>query len=180
MGTTYSWIGEGAEIPHLGEEVIDDFKFNRFRGMFDRSHLLERAAATCTSFNLQAGEVLIYSEIFTDTHPVMGRYVIEEEHSSFTMEIAILSDGPGVVFSSRKSRPWVKKFQRYCGYRPGENSRVVCKLNINPSSVSDAEIQQWFTYLLSGLHHSLKPEPMEPLMMKSWMGAVRPSVQLSK
>lgn len=180
MGTTYSWVGEVEQVPHLSEEAIEASKFDRFRGMFDRAHLLDRANAAATSLNFQAGELLIYSELFTTTHPVVGRYIIEEEYNTFTMELAILPDGPGVVFSSCKSRPWVKKLQRYCGYRPEEKIRVICKRNINPASVNDAEIQQWFTYLLSGLHPSLKPEPMEPLLMRSWMGAISPSLQLSK
>ncbi len=180
MGTSYSWVGEVEQAPHLSDEAIEPSNFERFRGMLDRAYLLDRANAAATSLNFQAGELLIYSELFTDTHPVVGRYIIEEECNTFTMELAILPDGPGVVFSSRKSRPWVKKLQRYCGYRPDEKTRVICKRNINPGSVSDAEIQQWFTYLLSGLHQSLKPAPMEPLLMRSWLGAVSPSLQLPK
>jgi hypothetical protein len=161
----------------MGGEVIKQSRFDRFRMMFDRSHLLDRANATCKALNAQAGDVLIYSELFMDTHPVIGRYTIEDENVDITMELAILSQGPGVVFSSRKVRPWVKRVQRYCGYHPEEKIDVVCKLLINPAAVTDAEIKEWFTYLLSGLDHSFKPHPMEPILLRSWLGAVCPTLR---
>ena len=106
MATTYSWIGDVFQTPHLAEDMLEHSKFDRFRTMFDRAHLLDRANATCTSLNAQAGEVVIYSEIFTDTHPVIGRYLIEDDNADITMELAILPDGPGVIFSSRKNARW--------------------------------------------------------------------------
>src|SRR5262245_20626971 len=91
MATTYSWIGDVLQTPHLEENHLDHPGFDRFRTMFERAEILARANAICTSLNKQAGEVVIYSEIFTDTHPVIGRYMVEDENADLTMEIAILA-----------------------------------------------------------------------------------------
>src|SRR5580698_1334594 len=107
MATTYSWIGDVLHTPHLAEEALGEPKFGRYRMMFDRARLLERANATCASLNTQAGEVVIYSETFTETHPILGRYLIEDESADITMELAILPEGPGVVFSCKKKRALV-------------------------------------------------------------------------
>jgi hypothetical protein len=175
MATTYSWIGDVLETPHLAEDALDSSRFERFRMMFDRSHLLNRANVMCNSLNSQAGEVVIYPETFTDTHPVIGRYIIEDDDADITMELAILPEGPGVVFSSKKKHALVNRIQRYCGLHPTEKNSVICKLLIDPAMVRDAEIQEWFNYLLSGLHHSFKPQPAEPILTQSWLAATSPA-----
>ncbi len=180
MATTYSWMGDVFQTPHLAEDMFEHSKFDRFRAMFERARLLDRTNAICTSLNAQAGEVVIYSEIFTETHPVIGRYLIEDDIADLTMELAILPEGPGVIFSSRKKRALVNRIQRYCGLHPTEKNSVVCKVLIDPAMVTEPEIQQWFNYLLSGLHHSFKPESMSPLTLASWQGPANSSLQVSK
>jgi hypothetical protein len=175
MSTAQSWIGDVLHIFHRREMVEDESRFDRsrfdhFRLMFERSRLLDRANATCDAINIQSGEGLIYQEIFMDTHPVVGRYILEKENMDITMELAILYEGPGVVFSSKKVRPWVRKMQRYFGFYMEEKSHVVCKMLINPAAITDGEVQMWFTYLLSGLHHSLKPTRRSYHAMANGMG----------
>jgi hypothetical protein len=180
MSTAQSWIGDVLHIFHRREvaEVESHFdrsRFDRFRLMFEHSRLLDRANATCDAINIQSGEGLIYQEIFMDSHPVVGRYILEKENMDITMELAILYEGPGVVFSCKKVRPWVKKIQRYCGFYMEEKSHVVCKMLINPASITDGEVQMWFTYLLSGLHHSLKPTRRAPPSTGYGMAEVFPA-----
>jgi hypothetical protein len=180
MATTYSWVGDVLQTPHLAEDVLDHSKFDRFRMMFERSRLFDRTNNTCNCLNTQAGEVVIFSEAFTETHPVVARYIIDDENADMTMELAILPEGPGVVFSCKKKRALVNRIQRYCGFHPTEKNSVVCKLLIDPAMVTDMEILQWFNYLLSGLHHAFKPQPTEALLMQSWLGAVNPTMQVSR
>jgi hypothetical protein len=180
MSPTQSWTSHVLQAPHFREEIINHSRFDRFRLIFDRSRLLDRAIATCTSLNTQAGMMLIRSETFSGTYPIVGRYSIEEENIEMTMELAVLSEGPTVIFSSKAVRPWVKRIQRYCGLESKEKIDVTCRLLIDPAVVTDFELQQWFNYLLSGLHDSFKPQPMEPFLMNSWMGAVCPTPSYAK
>jgi hypothetical protein len=162
MSTTGSWIGEMIQKFHLRENVIDDSRIDRFRLMMDRSSLPERMSATCGAINAQAGRGVIYQEVLLQPHPVTRRYTFENHKSITIMELAILFEGPGVVFSFNKTKPWVKRVKSYCGYCTEEKKHVVCKVVIDPAIVSDAEIQQWFTYLLSGLQNSFKTRQKEP------------------
>jgi hypothetical protein len=161
MSATNSWIGEALQKFHLGENAIDDSKFEDYRMTLDHSSLPDRMYATCRAINAQAGHGIIYGEVFIRPHPVVHRYTLENDDSNVVMELAILLEGPGVVFSSNKTKSWVTSLQRYCGYFVEEKNNVVCKLVIDPTTVSDATIQRWFTYLLSGLHRSAKPRQTE-------------------
>jgi hypothetical protein len=162
MSATNSWIGEALQKFNLREDAIDDSRFDDFRMMVDRSSLPDRTNATCRAINAQAGQGIIYGEAFIRPHPVIHRYTLERDDSNIVMELAILPEGPGVVFSSNKTKSWVRSLQRYCGYFVEEKNNVVCKLMIDPTTVSDTTIQRWFTYLLSGLHRSAKPRQTEP------------------
>ncbi len=118
MATTYTWIGDVLDTPHLAEDNLESSRFERFRMMFDSSHVLYRANATCNSLNMQAGEIVIYPEAFTDTHPVIGRYTVDDDDADLTMELAILPEGPGVVFSCKKKHAWVSRIQRLLWLSP--------------------------------------------------------------
>ena len=157
MGTTNSWIGDVLQKFRLRENVIDDSRIDRFRLMIDRSSLPERMNATCAAINAQAGQGIIYQEVLLKPHPVVRRYTIADHKITTIMELAILFEGPGVVFSFNNTNPWVKSIKRYCGYNTEVKNHILCKLVIDPATVSDAELQRWFTYLLSGLRNSLKP-----------------------
>ena len=157
MSTSRSWIDETLEKFHLREDANDDSKFDSYQMIIDRSRLPERMSAICSAINAQSGHGLMYHEILAYPYPVIRRYILERDNVDTIMELAILFEGPGVVFSSNKTRPWVKSIQRYCGYSTEHKNNVVYRMVIDPEDVSDAELQQWFTYLLSGLRNSFKP-----------------------
>lgn len=161
MNTSESWIDEALQRFHLRKKVIDDSRFDRFWMMIDRSRLPERMYATCCAINEQSDQGLIYEETFLQPHPVARRYILEKDNRIIFMELVILFEGPGLVFSSHQTRHWVKSIRRYCGYCIGEKNNIVCKLVIDPEAVSDADVQRWFTFLLSGLQYRYKPRQTE-------------------
>jgi hypothetical protein len=167
MSTTDSWIGEVFQKFHLRENVIDDFRIDHFRLMMDRASLPERMSATCGAINAQAGQGLIYQEVLLQPHPVLRRYTYENHKRISIMELALLCEGPGVVFSFDKTNSWVKSFKRHCGYNMEVKNHIVCKLVIDPVTVLDVEIQRWFTYLLSELRHSFRPRQRQPSLKQS-------------
>jgi hypothetical protein len=142
---------------NLHEEVTDDRRFLRFRSMIDRAQLAEKMGVLCNSINEQAFAGLIYEEVFTAPSPIVRRYVYAKDNIEYSLTLAILYDGPGVIFSSSKPNDWTSRLRRYWGlYSLGRNN-VAFKLVINPATVNTAELQQWFTYLLSGLRFSFRP-----------------------
>jgi hypothetical protein len=135
--------------------------------MIARSRLPERMNATSNAINLQAGQGLIYAEAFVQPHPMFRRYVFDKEDIEFSMALVIQFEGPTVIFSSIKPNLWVRSIQRYRGLGIFNRSNVACKLVIDPATVSDADLQAWFTYLLSGLQYSLKPKRRMPFLKVS-------------
>jgi len=114
--------------------------------------------ATCNAINSQADPRLIYEEVFLPPHPILRRYVVNKDHIEFRMELAVLLNGPGVIFSSTQTGHWTGWFQRRRGADPDARFNTAYQLVIDPATVTDADLQLWFTYLLSGLRSSLKPQ----------------------
>jgi hypothetical protein len=162
-----SWIDDVLKNFHLREDGIDDSREDRYRLMIARSPLLERMNAICNAINLQAGQGIIYAEAFVQPHPMFCRYIFDKEGIEFSMALVIQFEGPTVILSSTKSNLWVRSIERYRWSGIFNRSNVACKLVIDPATVSDADLQQWFTYLLSGLQHSHKPDRRMPLNKRS-------------
>ena len=167
MSGRNSWIGDVLKNFHLREDGIDDSGADRYRLMIARSPLLERMNAICNAINLQAGQGIIYAEAFVQPHPLFCRFVFDKENIEFSMALVLQFEGPTVIFSSTKSNLWVRSIQRYRWSGIFNKSNVACKLVIDPATVSDADLREWFTYLLSGLQYSIKPKRRMPFLKVS-------------
>jgi hypothetical protein len=164
MSATISWISDVLGKFQLRQNVTDDFHgFLRYRSMVDRARLVERMNATCDAINSQAGRTLIYYEELFQPNELARRYVFDRDNIEFRMSLAILSKGPTVIFSTLKTNYWGKWINRRIRYSSDEvRESVVCEVLINPETVNDAELERWFTYLLSGLRYSFKPAKTMP------------------
>lgn len=159
MSTSPDWISDVLGRFQLRQNVTGDFPiFHRYRLMVERSHLIERINGTCNAVNSLAGEALVYIEMFFQPHQLACRYVFEKDRIECRMSLAILPKGPTLIFSTFKANRWAEWINRCFGNSwDEEREHVVCEILINPATVSDAQLEQWFTYLLSGLRSSFKP-----------------------
>lgn len=155
--TSSSWVGNVLTKFHLRYNMTDDFRIDRYWLMMDRSSLVERVYETCHAINSCAREGIIYGEMFTRPHAIAIRVGFIRGDIEYLMSLAMLEGRPTLLFSSRKEHLWNKSVLRRFRHSLKRKENIICKHVINPSKVSDADIQQWFTYLLSGLRRSFKP-----------------------
>ena len=156
-----------ASIPWVSD-VLRKFQFRRFkthyfpsdhyRAMVDGSQLVERMHAASDALNSQGDHRLLYEEVFVPPHRLVCKYVFDQAHIECSMSLVIRSAGPAIIFSTLKSNRLMAGVRRILGFRiERRKERRVCDLLIDPAAVSDADVQQWFNYLLSGLRSSFKP-----------------------
>jgi len=158
MGTTPSWISNLLSKYQPRQNVTEGSTFARYQFTLDRSRLIERMDATCEAIDSQAGGRVISIEFFLQPQILSRRYLFHRGSVRFSMALAILAHGPTLIFSSNQANEWVQRIRRRCGlYVEPPRERVVFELMINPSTVNNADLQQWFTYLLSGFERSHKP-----------------------
>ena len=164
MSTAQPWVSGLLRKFSLRERAVDASWFNHYRKLMDRSRLPERMDAACIAINAQSGGGLMYEQSLTQSDPLIRRYMLKRENRDLTMDLVILFDGPRVLISSNKANPWIKSFQRCFGYSKEGINRAVCELVIDPMAVSEDEVRRWFTYLVSGLQDSYKPQGSVPLL----------------
>jgi hypothetical protein len=157
MSATSSWVGDVLTRFHLRYNTTEDFRTDRYRLMMDRSSLIERVYGTCRDINSCACEGIIYGEMFARPHAIAIRVGFIRGDIEYLMSLGMLDGRPTLLFSSRREYQWKKSVLGRFRHSMNTRENLICKLAINPSTVSDAEIQQWFTYLLSGLKRSFKP-----------------------
>ena len=155
--TSSPWIGNVLTKFHLRSNVTDNFRMDRYRLMMDRSSLIERMYDTCHAINSCAREGIIYGEMFSRPHTIAIRVGFIRGDVEYLMSLGMLDGRPTLLFSSRKDYQWEKGVLSKFRHALKRKENLICKLVINPSTVSDVDIQQWFTYLLSGLQRSFKP-----------------------
>ena len=156
MSTTSSWVGNIIKQFQLRRNVNNYSDFNRYLLLVERSRLPTMMQAVCDGINAQEGEWFIHDDRLAQPHPLVCRYALDRGDKEFRMSLVIHSDGPVLIFSSVNLSLWLASVQRYLGYH-GNKEKIICERRVDPSTVSDADLQKWFTYLLSGFRRSLKP-----------------------
>jgi hypothetical protein len=162
MSTSNSWIDNALEKYHLREDVIDEAQADQYRLVIGRSRLLERMDAIAGAINLRAGRGLIFTETFQQPHCVFRRCSVDKEEIESSMALVIKLEGPTMIFTSSNLRPWLRRIGYYRRFGIQDSGKVKCELAIDPERINDTDLQAWFTYLLSGLQHSVIPRPRIP------------------
>jgi hypothetical protein len=158
MFTLRRGVGDILGSYHPIQNAAEYSDFDRYLRMVARSNLLERMHITREAIHSQAGRRLMYEEVYLQPNRSVCRYVFLTKNHKFHMTLAILSAGPTVTFSCSKTHDWIGAIMHPFGRRLAKKRVTVrCKLLIDPETVSDNDVKQWFSYLLSGLRRSLKP-----------------------
>jgi hypothetical protein len=158
MSATSSWIGDVLTRFDISYNIPDEIMIDHYLLMVNRSDLIERVYGTCRVINAHVRGGLIYGQLYAQPHAPTFRIGFVRGDIEFRMSLAILDEGPTLIFSSCKEHQWVESVLHHFGHRNmKERENVISKLVINPATVSDADLEQWFTYLLSGLRRPFKP-----------------------
>ena len=159
MLTNQSKLAEVLKTLQVSREEPKDCTFDCYREILAESLLVEKMHAMRDSIHAGAGQNLLYEEVYAQPNESICRYVSEGGGIDYHMSLTILRHGPMVRFSSFKPRNWIERLAYPSGHQIGEmRVSIKCKLLIDPPAVSNADLEHWFTYLLSGLHRNLKPE----------------------
>ena len=144
----------------LRKEATDDLSFDPGQLMANCSGLLEKMNAICDAINSEARQTLVSEETPLQQDQIACRYRFAKagECKEYWITLAVLPKGPTLIFSSFRWDQWSEPICRIFGYDLARREeRIYCAFRINPTSVSAADVEQWFAYLLSGLQGSFKP-----------------------
>lgn len=132
---------------------------NEFRREIAQSRLEERLSAAIASANRALGQQSLADVIFLQPQSLQRVCVFEKSGVEYEMALALRPAGPVIIFSSwdRRARTgWtgLRYLARF--FRRKRSPEISREIPIQPAAVTDDEIQDWLTYLLSGFRHSLK------------------------
>ena len=171
MSITSLWLGDVITRFQLRSDTRNNSRINRHWSMIDRASLLERVCDVCQEINSGAREGVVYGRMFARPYPMAFRVGFVRGDTEFLMSLAMLDEIPTLVFSWRREYQWKKSLLPWLRHSAARKEYPVFEREIDPSSVSDAEIQRWFTYLLSGLRRRFKP--VETKSMQRIFGPIR-------
>ena len=156
MITKRSQFGELLGRFHPTQKPTQDL--HRGQLMVACAQLAERMHAVRDAIHSEAGQNSIYEEVYAQPHEFFRRYVFEKDNIDFHMSLAIVSAGATMRFSSFTAKHWIGRLINPFGNPIGKiRVNIKCQLLIDPATVTDTDLEQWFTYLLSGLRRSFKP-----------------------
>jgi len=127
----------------------------------EESHLIERISELVAQINNAAGyHVLEMLEFLPPQNKVL---VINFDKGGVQhkMEVLLQNDGIFIIFGTvrRLSAGWERYFPQ--NSKKG-NYTAAFELAIQPAEILSKDIQNWFSYLLSGLNKKFRPDLMVP------------------
>jgi hypothetical protein len=127
--------------------------------MIKRSRLIERMHEIYLSINSEAGQNILYEQSFLQPQQVLCQYTFDKEDIVYEMSVAFSAIGPTLVFASHRRDNMPHQILRLYGNFVDKMSCIsYWECPIDPSTVSENDLQQWFTFLLSGTSRKWSPK----------------------
>jgi hypothetical protein len=150
-------------VPPLVEEL--DLSSRRRSGKFDaaalwdqlRAHnILDRIHQAVVQLNREMNDdVLDYLEYAAPQSTVL-RVAYRKRQRTMMMELVLREEGPKAVFYGRRPRGWL---MRYLSGSDRSRVNVVLSRRFKADALGDAEIREWFSFLLSEFKRPPTREP---------------------
>jgi len=156
MNSIPSWISGADTELGLAQNQAVALTLDDHRMMISRTHLVERLHEACSAVNLQAGEGTVYEQTFIQPQECLCSYIYKRKAIEFGMSLEIFPEGPTLTFWFVRPKRGAGLVERCFGYRLDDSRGVTHQILIRPTMAKDADVEQWFSYLLSGLHFSFK------------------------
>lgn len=131
-----------------------------FRDQLERSELFEMMRRVCQLINTAAGTLIIDVQSYLAPEVIVRSFTLKKGRDEYVMQIELVGSRTQVVFLTQKHP---SGFSRFAGLIYGllgaEKSDVNVKLAfvIRPEGVRERDVEEWFTYLLTGLNRRFTP-----------------------
>ena len=160
MSTTQPWITDILQKFHLNITApTNGHCLDLYRSMIDRARLSERMHEICLAINSEAGQNILYEQSFIQPQQMLCQYTFANGDIEYEMSVAFLAAGPTVVFASHRRDNKPRQVLRVYGdFLDKFTSISYSHCLIDPLTISDDDLQQWFTFLLSGNHRKWSPK----------------------
>jgi len=122
-----------------------------------RTGLLDRLRALPSLINEEAGRHLVHEQWFLPPQRVVCTFTLRKEKLQYGMQLVLRRTGPFLVFYTKKpgTSSRAHSLYRYISGTPAIDVRS--RRLLRPAEVSEADLQEWFSYLLSGFEESFQP-----------------------
>jgi hypothetical protein len=132
-----------------------------FREQLDRSELLATMGRVADAVNAKAGELLIDVQSYLPPEALVRSFWFHRQGQDYVLQLESWGPQPTVVFLTRKWRSLLfPNFLSWFYYLLGMEESVV---DVRYSSlfraerITEADVEKWFTYLISGFDRAFAP-----------------------
>ncbi len=121
-----------------------------------KSTLLDRLRQLPSLINQEAGYPLLNVQWFLPPQKVVCTFTVRKDTNDCGMQLVLRQAGPTLVFYTKKKGREATSYGLY-RYLTGSSINVKHRRVIRPAAVTDRDLQEWFSYLLSGFQESFQP-----------------------
>jgi hypothetical protein len=122
-----------------------------------QSDLLQRLEPLPSLINEQAGQPLVDAQWMLPPQEVVFSFAVVRNDTEFVMRLVLDQAGPLLVFFSKKVESSYPHSAFYHYFMRDDSIHVKLRYVIHPAQVTDQDLQEWFSYLLSGFQKSFQP-----------------------
>ena len=160
------FVTNGVHLPAATRRSLDSGAFssqNQQRRLLDGLHTVR------DDINRTAGRLVVDEQAYDQPQLQLCKYTLRREGVNYQMTLIQVECGPIVVFSWYHT-PHRTRLRRILGlfaaHQDPEHPKIKYKLQFYAATVNNVDLQQWFTYLLSGLRCSFKPSSKNGVVPK--------------
>ncbi|MGA9471336.1 MAG: hypothetical protein WBV36_02660 [Terriglobales bacterium] len=133
----------------------------RFREQLDQSELLAAMGRIADEVNTKAGNLLIDVQSYLPPEALVRSFCFGKDGQDYVLQLESWGPKPTVVFLSRKWRRLLFMNSLDWVYRCLGVEEYVIDVKFSslfrPEQVSEADVENWFTYLISGFDRAFAP-----------------------
>jgi hypothetical protein len=160
MAAPQSWVKKS--LKHLNLSTVEPERpaLDEFRRQIERCNLIVRMQETHDLINKEMGRIIVFQDLYIQPQAIMCKYTLETPKVHYQMALVLRENGPALVFSSHRPSAAAGQgaIENFCRkFLPPSMDVIKHELPVNPEVVNDIDLQEWFSYLLSGLRNSYKP-----------------------
>ena len=180
MSTTRPWITDILKQFRLNvDQPRNGHRLDVYRIMIKRMRLAERMHEIYLSINSEAGRSILYEQCFMQPQHMLCQYTFDNGNIEYQMSVTFLASGPALVFASHRRDNVPHQILRVYGDFVDKMTSIrYWECLIDPSRVSDRDLQQWFTFLLSGTRRRWSPKIRR--WWSGWGASNTPPIYTSK
>jgi hypothetical protein len=149
-------------IEASGTMLHDDFHRRAYqREKLEESALIGLVSLVCSEINTRAGNLLVEAQSYLPPQALVRSFLFVNGPSEYVMQIAVCGSRSMLTFIERNWRDLSRNRLVRTLYELGAlqplRARTRFSCLIDEPSLTRAEVEKWFSYLLSGLQSKFEP-----------------------